>query len=268
MKRNASEFEQIMENNRSLSMRNSSIPGISDNKWKEVMDQQEFYLMMLEIREELLSRVLDECYKKYIEKESIKYIVDCAYLSWKQIVDINFYVHDRLTDFYGNNSLWIPDEELEPCIADSWAKGNISVKPCSLANLDTQKAKTVISDYQIIESFDYPTENKFNIQDESKSDNVSEICESDSCIKPIIEVDKSVHFTSFVSNNEIVDDKMNEPVKEKISEEFTKNLKAMRKKNLSVCGPIGNIKKKPPISWFDVDRYVEPPHRLHFPLLR
>lgn len=33
MKRNTSEFEQVIENNRIYNMRNISIPGISDNKW-------------------------------------------------------------------------------------------------------------------------------------------------------------------------------------------------------------------------------------------
>lgn len=176
---------------------------------------------MFEIREDLMSRVLNECYKKYIEKESIKYVVDCAHLAWKQIVDLNFYVHDSVTDFYGKDSLWIPDKELEPCVSDSWAKGNISAKPRSLPKLSTHKVNTVISDYQIIECSDYPTENKFNIQQaESKSDNLSEIYETDSYAKQNVDTDRSnkfsVHFTSFVSNNEKSEEKIIEPVKEKV----------------------------------------------------
>lgn len=64
---------------------------------QKVAEQEEKELFLYSIREELMDRVMEEIYKRYLERQSIKFTVDCAYKALVQVLKTNFFVHDKVT---------------------------------------------------------------------------------------------------------------------------------------------------------------------------
>lgn len=69
-----------------------------------------------------------EIEQRRIEKESVKYIVDCARKSLLQLLNMEFYVHDKGQPFYSGHPAWMPDEEPKPSPGDSWAVCQVPIR--------------------------------------------------------------------------------------------------------------------------------------------
>lgn len=63
----------------------------------KIADQEEKELVVYSVREELMKRVMDEIYKRYLEKQCIKFTVDCAHKALIQVLKNEFLVHDKVT---------------------------------------------------------------------------------------------------------------------------------------------------------------------------
>lgn len=94
-----------------------------------IFEQEQTDLIIYSIREELLDRVMDEVYAKYMQKQSIKYTVHCAYHSLLQILSTEFFVHDKGHPFYTGHPFWAPDREPKPSPPDTWAGYNVPILP-------------------------------------------------------------------------------------------------------------------------------------------
>lgn len=78
---------------------------------------------------------MDEIKRRHIEKESIKYTVNCAHRALLQLLEMEFYVHDKGQPFYSGHPVWMPDEEPKPSPADSWAVAQVPISQKSLPAL-------------------------------------------------------------------------------------------------------------------------------------
>lgn len=112
---------------------NSIFPNINgetdDDLLNRAYQNEETDNFILSIREELMQRVMDECYKIYIKKQTIKFVVQCAYDALVKYISFNFYYHPHCPDT--TQSIWIPDEPVEPSPKDTWAFGAVPVRPAS-----------------------------------------------------------------------------------------------------------------------------------------
>lgn len=101
-----------------------------DDLLNKAYQNEETDNFILSIREELMERVMDECYKIYIKKQTIKFVVQCAYDALVKFISFNFYYHPECPDT--TQSIWIPDEPIEPSPKDTWAFGAVPVRPASI----------------------------------------------------------------------------------------------------------------------------------------
>lgn len=100
-----------------------------DDLLNKAYQNEETDNFILSIREELMQKVMDECYKIYLKKQTIKFVVQCAYDALVKYISFNFYYHPECPDT--TQSIWIPDEPVEPSPKDTWAFGAVPVRPPS-----------------------------------------------------------------------------------------------------------------------------------------
>jgi hypothetical protein len=67
----------------------------SDTKLPEITDEERD-LMVVELRDELVSNVIDICYQKYMEKQIIPFTVHCTRLALNDILEVSCYLHFSL----------------------------------------------------------------------------------------------------------------------------------------------------------------------------
>lgn len=72
-----------------------------------------------------MKKVLDECYKTYLEKQCVKFLVHCSYKAWIKLIDLNFYVHNPSWPYFKNHPDWAEDVPPEPSCPDTWAAYNV-----------------------------------------------------------------------------------------------------------------------------------------------
>lgn len=136
---------------------NRSLTVLFDPAWKEMTEHQELLLMILDIREELLENIYKEYTKKNLEKQSAKFVVNCAHDAWKKLVNLNFLHHNFQN--LGNNIYWVPDSELVICKPDSWSRANLKLN--MKGNPREMFQQTDDDPDYIIESVPYPTSNVY-----------------------------------------------------------------------------------------------------------
>lgn len=88
-------------------------------------EEEENYSIVYGIREIILNHVLDACYQKYLEKQSVKFLVHCAYKALVKLIDLNFYVHNPVWSNFQNSPDWSADAPPEPSPPDTWAAYNV-----------------------------------------------------------------------------------------------------------------------------------------------
>lgn len=69
--------------------------------------------------------VMGECYKKYLEKQCVKFIVHCSYKALLKLIDLNFYVHNPVWAQFKDHPDWSADAPPEPSAPDTWAAFNV-----------------------------------------------------------------------------------------------------------------------------------------------
>ncbi|KAB0793673.1 hypothetical protein PPYR_13293 [Photinus pyralis] len=102
---------------------------IEIQEMQKILERQEEDLVVYAVREELMTRVMNECYKSYIEKQSVKLMVHCAHRALVQLVNFGCFNHDPGSPFYENHPAWSADSPPRPSPVDNWAAGTIPVLP-------------------------------------------------------------------------------------------------------------------------------------------
>lgn len=143
----------------------------------KIADEEEIELLVYAVREDLIRRVMNEIQARHAEKQSFKYIVDCAHKALLQLLSVKFYVHDKKQQLFNSEySIWTPDEELKSVQADSWAVVNVSILPSSLEKFKSplEAAYDKIPDNQNVNSGTY---NNVNLDENEQSyANPDKIC--------------------------------------------------------------------------------------------
>lgn len=136
-----------------------SLTVLFDPAWKEMTDHQELLLMILDIREELIANVYKEYAEKYLEKQSAKFIVNCALDAWKKIVNLNFLSNNFQN--LSNKTYWVPDSEPVICKPDSWSRANLKI---NMKNYPKEMFQQTDEDADyIFESVSYPTSDAYEL---------------------------------------------------------------------------------------------------------
>ncbi|KAH1017482.1 uncharacterized protein LOC109535131 [Dendroctonus ponderosae] len=90
-------------------------------------EDEETYSNVLAIREELMDRVMEECFKSYLKKQTVKFVVQCAYDALVKFLSFNFYHHPEIPDI--TRPEWVPDQPIEPSPKDTWACDAVPIRP-------------------------------------------------------------------------------------------------------------------------------------------
>jgi len=109
-------------------------------------EQEEAEQFVISLLEEIIWNAETLLFEKYIEKQIIPFTLNFFEKKIMEIVDWNFFKYDNGLI---NEDAWCPDEELEPIINDSWARGAIPVKQIpkrkSIAKDTTMGSKSHLS---------------------------------------------------------------------------------------------------------------------------
>lgn len=84
--------------------------------------------------------MLESCYEKYLEKQSVKFLVNCTYKALIKLIDLNFYVHNPVWPYFKSHPDWSEDLPPEPSPPDTWAAYNVPFnrpKPETVDSLST-----------------------------------------------------------------------------------------------------------------------------------
>ncbi|XP_050301787.1 uncharacterized protein LOC126739985 [Anthonomus grandis grandis] len=92
----------------------------------EIFKNEEDQQIVLSIREELMERVMDECYKSYIKSQTIKFVVQCAYDALLKYLSFECYYHPEPPDT--STPIWTPDLPIEPSPKDTWAADAVPIR--------------------------------------------------------------------------------------------------------------------------------------------
>ncbi|KAF2903354.1 hypothetical protein ILUMI_02831 [Ignelater luminosus] len=126
-----------------------------EKKLQKILENEEQELIVYSIREEIMQKVMNECYKKYMEKQCIKFTVHCAYRALVQLVNLGLFHHDPGKPFYKGHPSWLEDKPPNPSPPDTWAPGKVAIKSKSIP-LPTQpiseESSSEIEDKQKIEN--------------------------------------------------------------------------------------------------------------------
>uniref|UniRef100_A0A663FJ39 Uncharacterized protein n=1 Tax=Aquila chrysaetos chrysaetos TaxID=223781 RepID=A0A663FJ39_AQUCH len=104
------------------------IPGrLPEAEWLSLLRAEQVDRDAGDILAELLGRVMDECTKADVARQTVAFTVGQARDALLQIVQWRFLARDEgETDPEGDGN-WQEDEEPEPCAMDSWAQGSVPV---------------------------------------------------------------------------------------------------------------------------------------------
>lgn len=113
---------------------------IPEAKWTELFQVQERDAAVLEIREEILAKVMEECDKVFIKRKMTDFLVDCAHEAWKKIIALEFFYHDPIPPCK-DNPCCTKDEDSQPCPPDNYAVKNVPIKPLLVEEVDIKEAE-------------------------------------------------------------------------------------------------------------------------------
>ncbi|XP_018322187.1 uncharacterized protein LOC108734910 isoform X2 [Agrilus planipennis] len=94
---------------------------LGNPKLKSYIEDEIKHQIIVSIREEIIENALNEIYNKYIDNQSVKFVVHCACNALEKIVDLYFYHHDHGQPYYDNHPAWTPDVPPNSSTPDSWA---------------------------------------------------------------------------------------------------------------------------------------------------
>ncbi|XP_044272568.1 uncharacterized protein LOC123016313 [Tribolium madens] len=76
------------------------------------------------IMHEILETSLETIEKRYLERQTIKFVVHCAHQALTKALKMHFYQHN---DYIRNAEFWGSEKRLEPSFPDSWAINQVPV---------------------------------------------------------------------------------------------------------------------------------------------
>ncbi|XP_061439717.1 uncharacterized protein C2orf81 homolog isoform X2 [Rhineura floridana] len=104
------------------------VPGrLTEGEWLSLLSFEEAEDSVGDILAGLLDEVLEECYKVYLARQCIPYVINQAREAMLQIIEWRFLVRDEGESDVPADPTWQEDEEPVACITDSWAQGSVPV---------------------------------------------------------------------------------------------------------------------------------------------
>ncbi|XP_044284360.1 LOW QUALITY PROTEIN: uncharacterized protein C2orf81 homolog [Varanus komodoensis] len=104
------------------------VPGrLSEGDWLSLLSCEEAEDVVGDLLAWLLDQVLDECYKVYLARQCIPYVINQAREAMLQIVEWRSLVRDDGEADVPGEPTWQEDEEPAVSITDSWAQGSVPV---------------------------------------------------------------------------------------------------------------------------------------------
>ncbi|XP_068129940.1 uncharacterized protein C2orf81 homolog [Hyperolius riggenbachi] len=102
------------------------IPGrFTEDDWATMVNTEDGEEVVGDIVDSLISRVMEECYKVYLERQLIPYTICQARDAMIQMAEWTFIPRDEGEDQTFPERTW--QEEPQPCPNDSWAQGCVPV---------------------------------------------------------------------------------------------------------------------------------------------
>ncbi|KAI1900397.1 hypothetical protein AGOR_G00049530 [Albula goreensis] len=110
------------------------IPGrLTKSEWVAMLVREEGEEAVASILDDLMSHVMERCYKVYLQNQLIPFTVSKAKDTLVKVVEWEFLMQDK-GEGPGSTPLWVEDTEPQPCRTDSWAQGSVPVWPRSPAS--------------------------------------------------------------------------------------------------------------------------------------
>ncbi|XP_043919934.1 uncharacterized protein C2orf81 homolog [Protopterus annectens] len=114
------------------------VPGrFTEADWAFMIAEEEGEEIIAELMDDLMTKVMDECYKVYLVRQLIPFTIAEARDALVQIIEWRFLVHDDGDTDISGHAIWQQDEEPQPCITDSWAQGSVPVIRTGLTARET-----------------------------------------------------------------------------------------------------------------------------------
>ncbi|KAF5290509.1 hypothetical protein FQA39_LY03613 [Lamprigera yunnana] len=154
---------------------------------QKIVELQERDLIVYSIREELMAKVMEECYKNYIDKQSVKFMVHCGMKAIVQLVHMSSFNHDAGKPFFVGHPAYQPDQAAPPSAPDSWSARNVPIKEKTLPQIQPEPTSDI--DLNV-----YASENS-----------ISEVVEEDTASKVVRDVIETL-YESIGTKSTSVDD--------------------------------------------------------------
>ncbi|XP_070612612.1 LOW QUALITY PROTEIN: uncharacterized protein C2orf81 homolog [Erythrolamprus reginae] len=104
------------------------VPGrLSEGEWLSLLAFEEAEDVAGDLLAALLDQALAECYKVYLARQCVPYVIAQAREAMLQIVEWRFLVRDGGESEVPADPAWQEDEEPAAAVPDSWAQGSVPV---------------------------------------------------------------------------------------------------------------------------------------------
>nr|XP_060635471.1 uncharacterized protein C2orf81 homolog [Anolis sagrei ordinatus] len=115
------------------------VPGrLSESDWVSMLSFEEAEDSVGDLLSVMLDQVMEECYKVYLQRQCIPYVINQAREAMIQIIEWRFLVRDEGEADVPTDSAWQEDEEPVPGITDCWAQGSVPVVQTTPAPLESE----------------------------------------------------------------------------------------------------------------------------------
>ncbi|KAI8928198.1 hypothetical protein BC831DRAFT_449537 [Entophlyctis helioformis] len=107
--------------------------------WLQLIEQEEGESFVLSLIQDIISRSQHVLFEKHIDVQVLPYAVGFARDTLLSLIDYKFFRRDP-----GNidMDLWEPDEEPEPAVAESWARGAVPIRPLAPNAIRTEQSSS------------------------------------------------------------------------------------------------------------------------------
>ncbi|KAL1497783.1 hypothetical protein ABEB36_008681 [Hypothenemus hampei] len=161
-------------------------PKTDEELLSQILQEQDDTNVVLSVREELMDRVMEECYKSYLKKQTVRFVVQCAYDALVKYLSFNFYYHPEAPDV--SQAVWIPDPPIKPSPKDTWAYNAVAIGSADYKDYKNDDR------WSFLDSPNSSESNETTINKESKNCSCMEhLCK---CLVPPEEINKQQFDTS------------------------------------------------------------------------
>lgn len=96
--------------------------------------------------DDILDQSLQIIYEKYIQKQTIRFVVDCAHEAFLKLIRMHFYQHSTIPQ-----DIWRADIPIPPSPPDSWAYNQVPVyKNIPLKTTEIRVNTAVATENQLV----------------------------------------------------------------------------------------------------------------------